>query len=180
LPANKQLFIPSHDFIVELHDYSVGVVWPGVEPVGPGEYVNHAMLQSAVARPFQSIGGEDAYTTMQKKAAALFHSLIANHPFQNGNKRTAVLATHSFFFANSHFLFLLPHEMLELAESAASYRERGLSHDQIFCEIESKLGANLAPFELIKTESSLAHLYAGAVKARRVVRKAMKIVGLPN
>jgi death-on-curing family protein len=155
-------------------------VWPGIEPVGPGEYVNQAMLQSAVARPFQSIGGEDAYTTLQKKGAALFHSLIANHPFQNGNKRTAVLATHSFFFANSHFLFLLPHEMLELAKSAASYRERGLTHDQIFCEIENKLGGNLASFELIKTESTLAHLYAGAVKARRFVRRELRRLRPPS
>ena len=48
-------------------------------------------LQSALARPFQTFGGEDLYPTVFKKAAAIGESLIMNHPFLDGNKRTGYL-----------------------------------------------------------------------------------------
>lgn len=47
------------------------------------------LLHSAVARPFATFAGEDLYSTDFDKAAALFHSLIKNHPFLDGTKRTA-------------------------------------------------------------------------------------------
>jgi death on curing protein len=58
------------------------------------------LLESAVARPMTSAFGEDAYPTLVEKAAALFHSLILNHPFVDGNKRTATAATILFLQAN--------------------------------------------------------------------------------
>ena len=48
-------------------------------------------LQSALARPFQTFGGEDLYPTVHEKAAALGESIIMNHPFLDGNKRTGYL-----------------------------------------------------------------------------------------
>src|SRR6478752_4495453 len=51
------------------------------------------LLDSACHRPSASAFGEDAYPTLIMKAAALLHSLTANHPFIDGNKRTAWLAT---------------------------------------------------------------------------------------
>jgi death-on-curing protein len=44
-------------------------------------------LQSAVARPQMTFGGEDLYPDIEDKAAALMHSLVMNHPFVDGNKR---------------------------------------------------------------------------------------------
>lgn len=44
-------------------------------------------LESAVAQPEASFGGEDLYPDLPSKAAALGHSLIQNHPFVDGNKR---------------------------------------------------------------------------------------------
>jgi len=52
-----------------------------------------AMLHAAVARPFATFAGEDLYIDDFEKAAALFHSLIKSHPFLDGTKRTAFLAT---------------------------------------------------------------------------------------
>jgi death-on-curing protein len=49
-------------------------------------------LLSAIARPFQTFGGDDLYATSFLKAAALLHSLCNNHPFVDGNKRTALVA----------------------------------------------------------------------------------------
>ena len=51
------------------------------------------VLHSAVARPFAMFGGEELYPSDFEKAGALFHSLIKNHPFMDGTKRTALTAT---------------------------------------------------------------------------------------
>lgn len=50
-----------------------------------------ALLDSSLNRPKQSVFGNDAYKTIYDKATALFHSLIKNHVFHNGNKRTALI-----------------------------------------------------------------------------------------
>ena len=65
---------------------------------------NHALLESAVHRPGQSLFGEDAYPTLFDKAAALLESLVKNHCFHNGNKRTAYLVTKSFLMLNGYHL----------------------------------------------------------------------------
>jgi death-on-curing protein len=51
-----------------------------------------SLLEAALLRPTTSAFGEDAYPTPQEKAAALLHSLARNHPFADGNKRTATIA----------------------------------------------------------------------------------------
>ncbi len=48
-------------------------------------------LESALARPFQTFGGEELYSTIEEKAAAIGESIIMNHPFIDGNKRTGYL-----------------------------------------------------------------------------------------
>ena len=47
------------------------------------------LLSSAVGRPQMSVGFRDAYESIFDKAAALLHSIINNHPFLDGNKRTS-------------------------------------------------------------------------------------------
>lgn len=46
-------------------------------------------LESAIGRPFQTFDGKDLYPNPVDKAAAIFESIISNHPFVDGNKRTA-------------------------------------------------------------------------------------------
>jgi death-on-curing protein len=50
------------------------------------------MLEAAEARPAASAFGQDAYPALAEKAAALLHSIARNHPFTDGNKRTATVA----------------------------------------------------------------------------------------
>jgi death-on-curing protein len=57
-------------------------------------------LESALAQPRMAFGGEDLYPTLIEKAAALGHSLIANHPFVDGNKRTGHAAMEVFLMLN--------------------------------------------------------------------------------
>jgi death-on-curing protein len=49
---------------------------------------DEGLLESAVYRPQASFGGEDLYPDLFSKAAVLGHSIIKNHPFVDGNKRT--------------------------------------------------------------------------------------------
>jgi death on curing protein len=49
------------------------------------------LLESAIARPFQTFAGEDLYPSPFAKAAAVGESLIINHPLIDGNKRTGVV-----------------------------------------------------------------------------------------
>jgi death on curing protein len=59
-------------------------------------------LESAVAQPEASFGGEDLYPDLASKAAALGHSLIQNHPFVDGNKRIGHAAMEVFLLLNGH------------------------------------------------------------------------------
>lgn len=62
------------------------------------------LLESAVARPQATFEGEDLYPDLWGKAAALMQSLIQNHPFVDGNKRTALAAMGIFLELNGHTL----------------------------------------------------------------------------
>jgi death-on-curing protein len=49
-------------------------------------------LLSAVARSFHTFEGKDLHPNVLAKAGALLHALCTNHPFVDGNKRTALVA----------------------------------------------------------------------------------------
>ncbi len=61
---------------------------------------NLGALDSALAQPRMAFGGEDLYPTAVEKAAALGFSLISNHPFLDGNKRTGHAAMEVFLILN--------------------------------------------------------------------------------
>jgi len=46
------------------------------------------LLESSIHRPFSTFDGQDLYKTPVDKAAALLESIVVNHPFLDGNKRT--------------------------------------------------------------------------------------------
>ncbi len=68
--------------------------------VGVSGITNRALLESAVAQPQMSFGGQELYATLPEKAAALGFSLIKNHPFLDGNKRTGHAAMEVFLILN--------------------------------------------------------------------------------
>lgn len=48
------------------------------------------MFESACLQPYASFGGRDLYSTIYLKTAAFIRSMIKDHPFLDGNKRTAI------------------------------------------------------------------------------------------
>lgn len=61
--------------------------------LGAGPVRDVGLLEAACARPRASVFGADAYPTLAGKAAALLHSVVANHALVDGNKRLGWLAT---------------------------------------------------------------------------------------
>jgi len=67
---------------------------------GRGNIHDFILLHSAIERSKVTFGGKELYPTIWNKAAALIHSLVKNHPFDDGNKRTAYYSTKRFLFIN--------------------------------------------------------------------------------
>lgn len=57
-------------------------------------------LESAIATQTQAVFGEELYPDKYQKAAALIRGIIGDHPFVDGNKRTAMLVGLTFLAEN--------------------------------------------------------------------------------
>ena len=73
------------------------------------------LLESAVMRPHASFGGQDLYKTIFLKVAALLHSLLLNHMFVDGNKRTAMFAAMTFLELNNYVFNASQKEVVKTA-----------------------------------------------------------------
>jgi death-on-curing protein len=76
-------------------------------------------LEAAVARPGMTFGGEDLYPDVPAKAAALMHSLVANHPFVDGNKRVGAHAGIQFLLINGFEPAFTPAALTRITMAAA-------------------------------------------------------------
>ncbi|MEO1781260.1 type II toxin-antitoxin system death-on-curing family toxin [Enterococcus diestrammenae] len=76
-----------------------------ITTVSSGELIgikDAAALDMAVNQPQQEVFGEALYPTIHDKAAILAINLAKRHPFQNGNKRTALVAMLTLFMMNGY------------------------------------------------------------------------------
>ena len=104
-----------------------------------GFYVKDAgLLDSALARPQTSVFGEDAYPTLEVKAAAMTHSVIKNHPMVDGNKRTSWFLLNAFLYINGYLLEMSTEEGLEFTLGVATDQ---LSLEQAAEKIRSHMRA---------------------------------------
>ncbi len=93
------------------------------------------VLESCIATPQQMFEGKSLYPGLYKKAAMLFYLLVKNHPFQNGNKRIAVMTLLYFLHKNGKWLQMTNDGVYLIAKYVAASRpddkERVLSmlHD---------------------------------------------------
>ena len=65
---------------------------------------DYGLLESAVARPRASVFGQEAYSDLHLKAAALLHSLARNHALVDGHKRLAWTACRTFLAINAQWI----------------------------------------------------------------------------
>ena len=78
------------------------------------------LLDSALARPKTSLFGEDAYPTLELKAAAMVESLVLNHPMMDGNKRSSWFALNYFFALNGKVIVATQDEAFEYVLGVAT------------------------------------------------------------
>jgi death-on-curing protein len=77
------------------------------------------LLDSGGARPKSSAFGQDAYPSVDLKAAALLHSLARNRALIDGNKRAAWLATVVFLDLNGYEVAATDDEAFDLVMAAS-------------------------------------------------------------
>jgi death-on-curing family protein len=90
--AAKNLRTVDVDEVVAAHAALVEEFRRTRDPIDPPGVKNMDMLESAVSRQHTGFGGTAKYKTLPHLAAALFYGIALNHPFHNGNKRTALLS----------------------------------------------------------------------------------------
>jgi death-on-curing protein len=101
---------------------------------GAGGVRDSNLLQSAVAAPQASIGGESAFSDLIEIAAAYLFYLCRNHPFVDGNKRTAMAAAIVFLRLNGiepspdseeweRLVFEIADSKLDRLEATARFRK---------------------------------------------------------
>ncbi len=76
-------------------------------------------LESAVARPAMTFGGEDLYSDVADKASALMHSLVMNRAFIDGNKRIGASAAELFLGLNGYRVTATDGELEEITLTVA-------------------------------------------------------------
>ncbi len=86
------------------------------------------MLKSAIGRPFATFGGEDLYPDIFLKCAALVQSIVKNHPFVDGNKRTAFVSVVVLLKLNGYLLEINQKEVVNIMVKIAN---ENLSVDKI-------------------------------------------------
>ncbi|MDZ8261229.1 type II toxin-antitoxin system death-on-curing family toxin [Nostoc sp. ChiQUE01b] len=80
------------------------------------------LLDSALAQPQATFGGELLHPTIYQQAAAYLYHLTMNHPFIDGNKRTAFAVMDTFISLNGYTLNLSQEQAYNLEMSSSSER----------------------------------------------------------
>jgi len=96
-----------HEYELQMHGGA-----PGIRSI--------ELLESAVYRPKTSFGGNEMFSTIFEKSAVLIHAIIQNHPFIDGNKRTAVVAGIALLKINGWNVLLKQERLVESALKVAS------------------------------------------------------------
>lgn len=120
-PTGRQIKTFGPDAVLALHWALVKFFGDAGDPIDPAGPRDVGLVESAVARPWTSLGGAEKYKSLSQKAAALVHSLILNHPFHNGNKRTALASLVLFLRQNNHLLIADEDELFRFLVAVASH-----------------------------------------------------------
>ena len=88
---------------------------------------DNALLESAIAAPFQEFDGQELFPTIQSKAARLGYGLIKNHAMVDGNKRIGTHAMLIFLALNGIELAYTQKELytviLDVASDKSSFED---------------------------------------------------------
>jgi len=86
------------------------------------------LLESAISRPYQTFDSEELYPTIEEKASAIIESIVTNHPFIDGNKRTGYTMFRLLLLSEGKDIDCSQKEKYEFVISVA---ERKLDYEEI-------------------------------------------------
>ncbi|MGK7389402.1 MAG: type II toxin-antitoxin system death-on-curing family toxin [Candidatus Cyclobacteriaceae bacterium M2_1C_046] len=95
------------------------------------------LLDSSISRPFNTFDQQDLYPTIIDKAAAIIESIVKNHPFVDGNKRTGYTLMRLLLLTNDVDIVASEDEKYDFVISIASGK---FTFEQIKDWIELKVG----------------------------------------
>lgn len=153
-----------------IHDEVVSKYWSLDQPVSRDEYRDYSLIDSAVNRPFQCYGDVEFYPGLFPKTGPLFHSLVCNHAFGNGNKRTAVISVDAFLMANGMFLALANSQMYDLANETATHNENGVPAGDLIERISGTFRDFSVPIEQLRDQRQYKEIYESYRDGRIAVR----------
>jgi len=108
--------------VLRIHERLVIDFAETADPISPSGVRSDALLDSAVARQHAGLGTRLKYETPQENAATLLYGLCMDHPFHNGNKRTALVAMLAHLDRNRRTLFhVSQNDLFKLMISVASH-----------------------------------------------------------
>ena len=113
--------------MIELEYLDIEDIVEMIRTLGVGPIRDLGLLDSAVNRPRSSAFGEDAYESLDLKAAALLHSMTKNHALVDGNKRLAWLSTVVFCDLNGFAPVLCDDDAFQLVWDIARSAEADIS-----------------------------------------------------
>ncbi len=102
---------------------------------------DQGLLESAINRPFATFDNQDLYPTHSDKAAAILESILINHPFVDGNKRTAYVLMRLILLDDGYDIAATHDEKYQIVISASKGEAR-------FDEIKSWIEAHIKPKEV--------------------------------
>lgn len=100
--------------VLLIHDHAIR------EFGGSFGLMSHGRLEASIGVPRQTMFGQELYPDLFSKAAILFYLLVKNHPFVDGNKRTAALALIEFLERNGYTLNATNDELYQFTIDVAS------------------------------------------------------------
>jgi len=83
---------------------------------------DHHALLAIESLPKQAFGGQELYPDIFQKAAVYARNIIFNHPFVDGNKRTAMTAASVFLEDNDYQLIVKDGEIEKFALKIITHR----------------------------------------------------------
>lgn len=117
----QQLEYLSYGTVERIHWGLVDEFGRSRDPIDPPGIKSADLLHSALSRCSTSLGGDLKYPTVAMAGAATLHSMINNHPFHNGNKRTALVALLVMLDLNGWRLHAEDDELFKFLLSVASH-----------------------------------------------------------
>ena len=93
-----------------------------IDPIDEGERDQGSVLEAAVLRPHTSAGGRLKYPTVEMAASALLHAMVQDHPFQDGNKRTAIVSFLVFLDQNNYVFNGKERDLFETVIALANHQ----------------------------------------------------------